>query len=97
MSVQVIEQALGQHANLVTIEAKSDRFIIKMKRREDKDTWQAIADTVKKLGGIWVYGQNSHGEIPFKPKTMKLTAKGHIAIIEGELEWLKKFLTEELK
>lgn len=96
MNVQDIVQKLGTHADLVDIEVAKTCFIIRMKRREDKDTWQAIADCVKGLGGKWVYGKDSHGEIPFE-KPMRLTAKGHIAIIEGELKRLKELLTEEMK
>lgn len=88
MNVQDIEQALGKNAELVTIEATANKFIVRMKRREDKDTWQEIADAVKGLGGKWVYGKDSHGEIPFVKSNddRDMQLQKALAFFEGELQ-----------
>ena len=98
MSVQQLQAKLGTYASLVTFESAIDCIIIKPRAFLPKEKWSAINKLCREEGGKWVPipGATGHWEVPLL-KPLKLTAKGHIAIIEGELEWLKKWLTEEMK
>lgn len=99
MNVQDIDKALGKNAELVNIEATNTSFIIRQKDYIPKPVWMEVHAVMIRFGGKWVkMDKAGHWKIPFKQdKPTRLTIKGHIAIIEGELEWLKKWLTEEMK
>lgn len=84
MSVRDIEQKLGTHVDLVTIE-ESPQGCIMIKPREyikDKSKWTAINKLIREMGGKWISyvsigkGKDSHWEIPFNVESHTEVKKG---------------------
>lgn len=85
MNVQTITQALGKHADLVTIEQTTDGFIVKQKDYIQKPTWMEIHAVMLRFKGKWIPNPGATGQWKV-PLLKPLKQENHLEVKKGTPE-----------